>query len=68
MEKAKFDEIVRNTSSFDFLNTMIDSDKKAMEWMQSGDVRLRALAMAIKQKQVEIYGAIKARETKQQPE
>lgn len=62
MEKAKFEEIVQSHTSAEWLDIMAESDRRGIEWMQSGDDISRALALSIKQEQAAIYQAIKAKE------
>lgn len=62
MDKAKFEEIVQSHTSAEWLDIMIESDRRGKEWAQSADPKFRALAIAIKQEQAAIYQAIKAKE------
>ena len=41
---------------------MIESDRRGVKWLRSGNEIFRALALAIKQEQAAVYQAIKARE------
>lgn len=62
MDKAKFEEIVQSHTSAEWLDIMIESDRRGVKWLRSGNEMFRALAIAIKQEQAAVYQAIKARE------
>jgi len=48
MDKERFDEIVQSTSSDEWIDIMIESDRRGAKWLQSADPKYRALALAIK--------------------
>ena len=62
MDKATFEEIVQNHTSAEWIDIMIESDRRGKEWLQSADPKFRALALAIKAEQASIHQAIKAKE------